>query len=174
MHRDVSNTSFLIGVLKKYMQTKMQSAVVSIYTPARSQCTALYMLVSPGHRISLHFRHTSVGARSVTGLWQVSSSMAPVSIMYFLGSSFSARIWEMKKKLFFSSLNFCQSSFNSLQWWRYHITCSIKTLIIHTAWSVEGWQDNHLKLFSWQLATCTWTPIPSHAALGFHDILLCE
>lgn len=78
----------------------MQSDVVAIYTPARYLCTTLYKLVSPGHRLSVHFRHTSVGARKVTGLWQVSNNMAYVSITYFLGSSFSAKVWEAKKNYF--------------------------------------------------------------------------
>lgn len=129
------------------MQTKLQSDVVSIYTPARSLCTVLYTLVSPGHRISLHFRHTSVGARKVTGLWQVSSSMAHISIMDFLGSSFSAKIWEVKKPYFSVAWTFVSLLSISLQsskgWWRYHVACRMRTLIIHTAWSIEGWQDNH-------------------------------
>lgn len=165
MHRDVSNRSFLIGVLKKYMQTQQCKVVWFLFThPARSLCTELYMLVSPSHRISVHFRHASVGARKVTGLWQVSRSMAHISIMYFLGSCFSEKIWEMKKPYFSVAWTFISLLSISHQWsegwWRYHIACRIRTLIIHTAWSIEGWQDNPLKLFSWQLAAYTWAPVP--------------
>lgn len=156
----------------------MQSDVFAVYTPARSLCTALYTLVSPGHRISVHFRHTSVGARKVTGLWQVTSDMAHVSIMYSLGSSFPAKIWEVKKTYFSVAWVFISLLFTSLQWsegwWRYYMACKIRTLIIHTAWSIEGWQDNHLKLFSWQLATYMWALIPRQRLPWVFMTFFCE